>query len=128
MAVAACWTPGTAAIARTAAGLTPVAVPAGPGTATTTSAPVACHDEAVSPASTASRTMPVNAATVTARTSVKAGRASVALACAARARPSSPMTPRRRADPRARPPSSSGYSRRTTTTAGTATSTGAALV
>src|ERR1700683_5095819 len=92
---AACWTPGTAAIARTAEGL----MPSGPEV-TTASAPVACHDAAVSPRTTAARTTPVNDATVSAMTSVMAGRASV---------------------------SGGSPCRGVTITAGTARSTGAAL-
>ena len=57
-----------------------------------------------------------------------AGSASATGACAARLSARNPMTPRRRADARASPRSTSWYSRRATITAGTATSTGAVLV
>src|ERR1700722_11472481 len=81
-AVAARWMPGTAVMARTADGLiTEAAMPGCHGPAArTTSAPVSCQDAAVSARTTAPLTMPVNAATVIARTIVIAGSARVMVA------------------------------------------------
>ena len=125
---AACLTPGTAASDAAADGLISEArVFSDQGAATAASAPTVCHDEAVSLRVTASLTMPVNDAMVTARTSVMAGSAKVTVAADARVRPTNPTMPRRRADARASARSSTWYRRRITMTASTATSTGAAL-
>ena len=125
----AAWvTPGTWVIAVAADGLISEAAAFwAQGAATATSAPVVCHDPAASLRATASFTMPVNDAMVTARTSVRAGSAKAPVAADARVRPTNPTTPRRRADTRARPRTSTWYRRRITITASTATSTGAAL-
>ena len=125
----AAWvTPGTWVIAVAADGLISEAAAFwAQGAATATSAPVVCHDPATSLRATASLTMPVNDAMVTARTSVRAGSAKAPVAADARVRPTNPTTPRRRADTRARPRTSTWYRRRITITASTATSTGAPL-
>src|ERR1700685_4347073 len=121
-------TPGTLAIDNEEDGLISGAAAFwAQGAATATSAPVACHDPAISLRVTASLTIPVNDAMVTARTSVRAGSANVAVAADARVRPTNPTTPRRRADARARPRTSTWYRRRITITSSTATSTRAEL-
>jgi hypothetical protein len=116
--------PGTAAIARSSAGLI------GSGALVrliTASAPVACHDAPIWPRSTALRTVKPNATTVSASTSAKAGSVADSDARAARAKPTKAVTPGRAAAIRSSPRSASGDSRITSTAAGTATSTGAAL-
>src|ERR1700742_414940 len=94
---------------------------------TVASAPAVSHDAATSPLVIAARTMPPNAATVSARTRTKAGSAGVSAVRAARAIPRKAGAPEVRAAPRSSQRSTSGYSRNTTITAGTAMSTGAAL-
>ena len=76
MTSAACVTPGTAAIARAAAGEMVKLLAAYEGV-TVASAPAVCQDAATSPLVTASRTMPAKAATVSARTRANAGSAGV---------------------------------------------------
>ena len=106
-ACAACVTPGTALRARTAEGGI-----AKPGKADcpliVTSAPAAFHDAATSPFVTASRTMPANAATVSASTSANAGSAGVSEFRAARARPRNAGAPADRVDARSSPRSTNG--------------------
>jgi hypothetical protein len=120
---ATCCTPGTAAIARTAAGVTgavaePVVITASP--------PVACQDAATSPLAIALRSVPANVARLSASTSANAGSTPVSEVRAAPASATNPVAPARRADSQSRPRMTSGYSRNMTTTARIATSTGAA--
>src|SRR5580693_4576813 len=108
-------TPGTSASDVAADGLISEArVFSAQGAATAASAPFCCHDSAVSLRITASLTMPVNDAMVTARTSVMAGSANVTVAADARVRPTNPTTPRLRADARASARRSTWYRRRIT--------------
>ena len=120
---ATCRTPGTAAIARTAAGVAgavaePVVITASP--------PVACQDAATSPLAIALRSVPAKVATLSASTSANAGSTPVSEVRAAPASATNPVAPACRADSRSRPRMTSGYSRSMTTTARIATSTGAA--
>ena len=114
-------TPGTAAIAFSAAGVigADVAVMA-------TSAPVLCQEAATSPRLMAWLTMPAKAARLSARTSANAGSTPVSEDRAAPARATKPVAPARRDESRSRPRTASGYSRRTISTTGMATSTGVA--
>ena len=119
------WTPGTAAIARCAAGVIP-----GPtaGAVTTASAPAACHDAATSAAATALRAIAAKAITANARTSANAGSTPACAAAPPRAKPTTITTPRRRPASRVSWRSTTGYPRITSRAAGIATSTGAAAV
>ena len=86
------WTPGTAATARctpeVTIGVTCVA-------SSTASPPVSCQEAATSPRVTASRTIPANDATVSARTRAKAGAALASEARAARVSARNPDAPAR---------------------------------
>ena len=106
-ACAACVTPGTAAMARAAAGGT---VKSGkPGRPEiVASAPAAFHDAATSPLVTASRTMPANAATVSASTRANAGSAGVSALRVARARPRNAVAPADLAKTRSSPRRTNG--------------------
>ncbi len=94
----------------------------------TASAPRVLHEAATWPLITASRTMPANAATVSASTRANAGRAGVSVLRAARASPRKAGAPAVLAAARSSQRSTRGYSRVTMMTAGIATRTGAALV
>ena len=94
----------------------------------TASAPAARQDAATWPRTTAVRTMKPNATTVSASTSANAGSVAASDVRAARAKPTKAVTPGRPAAIRSSPRSASGDSRITSRAAGTATSTGAALM
>ena len=105
---ATCCTPGTAAIARTAAGVAgfvpgPVVI--------ITSAPVACQDAAASPLAMALRSVPAKVARLSASTSANAGSTPVSEVRAAPASARKPVAPVRRADSLSKPRMTSGYTR-----------------
>ena len=114
-----CRTPGTAAIAFSAAGVTgaDVAVIA-------TSAPVLCQEAAISPRVIAWLTIPAKVARLSASTSANAGSTPASEDRAAPARATKPVAPARRDESLSRPPTASGYSRSTMSTTGMVTRTG----